>query len=84
MDLVVDQYFEVLDKIETQIQDLESDISDNENHQFKHHWHLMRGRYTIDEKSYTPLRLQTDSKNLKIHMRQINTISISRICMITF
>ncbi|MBK7428595.1 MAG: magnesium/cobalt transporter CorA [Saprospiraceae bacterium] len=56
MDLVVDQYFEVLDKIETQIQDLESDISDNENHQFKHHWHLMRGDILLMRKITLPLR----------------------------
>ncbi len=56
MDLVVDQYFEILDKIESQLQDLESDISENENHQFKHQWHLMRGDILLMRKITLPLR----------------------------
>lgn len=56
MDLVVDHYFEILDKIETQLQDLESDITENENNQFKHQWHLMRGDILFMRKVTLPLR----------------------------
>lgn len=56
MDLIVDQYFEILDKIETQLQDLEAEITENENNQFKQQWHLMRGDILFMRKVALPLR----------------------------